>query len=109
MNLRQSSLIASFPRTSSPKEIHQNPDSSSSIDITDVDEKQDIEENKLRLREDDKKSGTRDEGVNLTVHKGRKAAVTLVRQKEEVTSSDRDGVKAQRSVSARHSDVWRPY
>lgn len=93
--------MPSLPRLGSPKDFGQNPDSSSSIDITDVDERK--EEDEDRKEDFGKGDKGRDEGVNLTVHRGRKAAITLVRQKEEVSSSEKS------SRSGRHSDVWRPY
>lgn len=95
MNLRHGSLLSGgAPRLDSPKDLSQNPDSSSSIDITDV------EERKEEMSEDEK-------------HKERKivrkANVMMVRQREEVSSSDKDAIKPSRSNSTRHSDVWRPY
>lgn len=103
MNLRQNSLMPSLPRLGSPKDFGQNPDSSSSIDITDVDERKEDDEDKPEREDLEKIEKGRDEGINLTVHRGRKAAITLVRQKEEVSSSEKS------SRSGRHSDVWRPY
>lgn len=95
MNLRHGSLLgAATPRLESPKDLSQNPDSSSSIDITDVDERRE------EVAGDEKQKERK---------VARKANVMLVRQREEVSSSDRDTVKASRSASARHSDVWRPY
>lgn len=95
MNLRHGSLLSGAPRLESPKDLSQNPDSSSSIDITDVDER------KEEVAAGDEKHKER--------KVARKASVMLVRQREEVSSSDRDTVKASRSSSVRHSDVWRPY
>lgn len=50
----------------------------------------------------------KNEGINLSL-KVRKAAITLVRQKDEVSSSNKDGFKISRTSSNRNSDVWRPY
>ncbi|XP_063917090.1 runt-related transcription factor 3-like [Zophobas morio] len=84
MNLRQHSLL---PR-GSPQEAAQNPDSSGRSEAVDDDEKE---------------AKDKDEGMNLSLNKCRRAAVTLVRQKEEVSSSDKD-LKCNRL-----GDVWRPY
>lgn len=95
MHLRHGSLLSGgVARLDSPKDLSQNPDSSSSIDITDV------EERKEEMSEDER---CRERKV------ARKANVMLVRQKEEVSSSEKDVIKASRSSSTRHSDVWRPY
>lgn len=114
MNLRHTSLLPGVGRVASPKEFGQNPDSSSSIDITDVDEKNEVDiESQMKsgsdyeATEEERNSASRDEGINLTLHRGKKTAITLVRQKDEsVSSTDK---KTARSASARHSDVWRPY
>lgn len=95
MNLRHGSLLSgATPRLDSPKDLSQNPDSSSSIDITEVEERKD------EVSEDER-------------HKEkkivRKANVMLVRQREEVSSSENNVIKPPRSSSTRHSDVWRPY
>lgn len=114
MNLRHTSLLPGVARAASPKEFGLNPDSSSSIDITDVDEKNEVEvESQLKnyqAAEEGTDSASKDEGVNLSLHRGKKAAITLIKQKEEsVSSTDKNGLKTSRSGSTRHSDVWRPY
>lgn len=95
MNLRHGSLLSGgTARLDSPKDLSQNPDSSSSIDITDVDER------KEETLEDER-------GKERKI--ARKANVMLVKQKDEVSSSEKDTIKPSRSSSTRHSDVWRPY
>lgn len=95
MQLRHGSLLSGGSvRLDSPKDLSQNPDSSSSIDITDV------EERKEEMSEEEKH---REKKV------ARKASMLLMKQKEEVSSSDKDVIKPSRSSSTRHSDVWRPY
>lgn len=83
-----------MPRTSSPHDTQQN--STKSEGMEDVDSKSDDE------KKDDKKS--KDEEMNLSLHRCRKAAITLVRQKEEVSSSEKEHLKCNRL-----GDVWRPY
>lgn len=114
MHLKHHSLLPT--RSGSPQEPSQNPDSSGSrVDAGDVNESvtadttkdEDNDERKDETsQEDSKKSNAKDEGINLTVCRGRKAVVTLVKQRDEVSSSD---IKAYRNSSLRHSDVWRPY
>ncbi|XP_022904040.1 runt-related transcription factor 1-like [Onthophagus taurus] len=120
MHLKHSGLL---PQKSSSPDLIQNPDSSSKIDgentrEDDLDEKnidqdEDDDEdqdnqNKSDIVEDEGKD-SKDEGVNLTVYKGRKAAITLVKQKEEVSSSDVKNINEKHNPNSRHSDVWRPY
>ncbi|XP_017774113.1 PREDICTED: runt-related transcription factor 1-like [Nicrophorus vespilloides] len=87
-------------RSSSP--ASQNPDSSGNMDI-------EIEDSTSPkpTKDEDEPEPKKDEGVNLTVQKGRKAAITLIKQKEEVTSSETG--KSSRNSTSRHTDVWRPY
>lgn len=100
MHLRHGSLFAGGNTAAnrlldSPRDLSQNPDSSSSIDITDVEERKEemlLEDERVKERKI-----------------ARKANVMLVRQKEEVSSSEKDMVKPSRSSNTRHSDVWRPY
>ncbi|KAL1494157.1 hypothetical protein ABEB36_009801 [Hypothenemus hampei] len=89
MNLRHQSVLA----LNSPDE--QNPDSSSEkVDVvTEIDDDD--------VKGEEEKKG---EGVNLSV-KARKAAVTLIKQREDV-SGDKSGGRAS---AAKQSDVWRPY
>lgn len=95
MSLRNhGSLLSGAPRLESPKDLSQNPDSSSSIDITDVEERKEETSEDERLKER---------------KMARKASVMLVRQREEVSSSDKIGSKATWSSSGKQSDVWRPY
>lgn len=111
MHLRHPAILTA-PKTNSPQDTEQNPDSSSKIDVTELDDSKcldidDTDDNKNDNNVENKKITTKEEGVNLTIYKGRKAAVTLVRQKDEVSSSD---CKNSRTTSnSRHSDVWRPY
>ncbi|KAF5287473.1 hypothetical protein FQA39_LY04101 [Lamprigera yunnana] len=56
-------------------------------------------------QEEAKRCIGKNEGINLTVAKGRKAAITLVRQRN--SSQERESIKTPRSSG--HSDVWRPY
>ncbi|KAI4456485.1 runt related [Holotrichia oblita] len=114
MHLKHHSLLPA--RSTSPQEPVQNPDSSGSkVDTTDTNEsisadttKEEESDDKkdVGTKDEDKKENVKDEGINLTVYRGRKAAVTLVKQRDEVSSSD---IKTYRNASARHSDVWRPY
>lgn len=90
----------SSPREPEP-EPEQNPDSSSKIDVTEVEDGKCVDGEKK-----EKSAVAKEEGVNLTVYKGKKAAVTLVKQKDEVSSSE---CKGSRAPSNRQSDVWRPY
>ncbi|GJQ73582.1 hypothetical protein Trydic_g13927 [Trypoxylus dichotomus] len=114
MHLKHQSLLPN--RSGSPQELIQNPDSSGSkMDTPDTNEsisadttkhEENDDKKEVTSKEEDKRANTRDEGVNLTVYRCRKAAVTLVKQRDEVSSSD---IKTYRNSSARHSDVWRPY
>lgn len=99
----------------SPKEdTFQNPDSSSEkLDVTEVDEDdiKDEKDNKDICIGSKQSSGKQVdlnekncEGINLSLRLS-KTAITLVRQKDELVSSERD-VKCSRETS-RH--VWRPY
>lgn len=99
-------------RTSQDDDNSQNPDSSSEkLDVTEIEDESDIKDDKELVKDvkDHIKETDKDvkncEGVNLSV-KVRKAAVTLVKQKEEVSSSDRENNKCSKENS-RH--VWRPY
>ncbi|KAF7280614.1 RUNX family transcription factor Runt related B isoform X2 [Rhynchophorus ferrugineus] len=113
MNLRHPALV---PSILSPPEdsTSQNPDSSSEkVDVTDVHEKEkeenDTEKENDRLSPPEKESSkSGGEGVNLSL-KGRKAAITLVRQKDDFGAGQKEGSKSLRSNSSRASDVWRPY
>lgn len=115
MHLRHPSLLSAAPRSNSPQEI--NPDSSSSkLAITEgddfktgkkSDEELEMVDDVSKDQLESKKCISKQEGVNLTIFKGRKAAVTLIREKEEVSSSESS--KNSRSSNGRHSDVWRPY
>lgn len=104
----------------SPKEeTLQNPDSSSEkLDVTEVDDDiPDIKDVKEVVKENivdnykessDKHVGSDErncEGVNLSLRLS-KTAITLVRQKDDMASSEKDNVKCSRETS-RH--VWRPY
>lgn len=96
----------------------QNPDSSSEkLDVTEIEEttqtvrEKDQIDDEMPTVEGNKRNSNHftDEGINLSV-KVRKAAITLVRQKDEVSSSEKDSLKCSRSsANNRHSDVWRPY
>ncbi|GLV34604.1 hypothetical protein CBL_09084 [Carabus blaptoides fortunei] len=108
LHLRHPGLLPSAPASEGCSPTPEaNPDSSGKItEITDV------------SMDEEKKSpaSPADGSVNLTVHKGRKAAVTLVKQKDDddVTSSDKtDSIASEKSdarvATTRHSDVWRPY
>ncbi|EFA09256.2 runt-like protein [Tribolium castaneum] len=94
MNLRHHSLL---PRSSSPLELGHNPNGSTKSEGVDDEVKSDDGKAK------EEKKG-KDEGVNLSLHRCRKAAITLVRQKEEVSSSEKEHLKCNRL-----GDVWRPY
>ncbi|XP_057664204.1 runt-related transcription factor 3-like [Diorhabda carinulata] len=121
MTFRNNQLMA---RNSPEEETSQNPDSSSEkLDVTEIEEDVDDKDNKNSVKElsstiekDTKetlknlnkevnKDNKHCEGVNLSV-KVRKAAVTLVKQKDEVSSSDKDNNKYSKENN-RH--VWRPY
>ncbi|CAH1109808.1 unnamed protein product [Psylliodes chrysocephalus] len=109
MNFRNNQLMS---RTSQDDDNSQNPDSSSEkLDVTEIEDESDIKDDKELVKDvkDHIKETDKDvkncEGVNLSV-KVRKAAVTLVKQKEEVSSSDRENNKCSKENS-RH--VWRPY
>lgn len=114
MHLKHHSLLPH--RSLSPQEPLQNPDSSGSkIDNCDTNESvtadttKDEDSNDKKeenVKEESKKGSSKDEGINLTIYRGRKAAVTLVKQRDEVSSSD---LKNYRNANSRHSDVWRPY
>lgn len=120
MGLRNSSALT----RSSQEDNSQNPDSSSEkLDVTEVDEEsKDVKEfSKDSFREsfrDSTESDEKDEekndenerksfseGINLSL-RVRKAAITLVRQKEEVSSSDKNDLKCSRDGNR---NVWRPY
>lgn len=106
-------------KTSPKDEALQNPDSSSEkLDVTEVDDDvQDIKDikdtDKDKVVDSYKHSSgkhveTNDrncEGVNLSLRLS-KTAITLVRQKDDLASSEKDNVKCSRETS-RH--VWRPY
>ncbi|CAH1116248.1 unnamed protein product [Phaedon cochleariae] len=108
MNLRNNSLLA---RGSPQEDVSQNPDSSSEkLDVTEVDnDVKDLKDFSETFKESVEKDSDKDkntfEGVNLSM-KLKKAAVTLVRQKDEVSSSDRDNSKGSRDSNR---NVWRPY
>ncbi|KAJ8916770.1 hypothetical protein NQ315_005775 [Exocentrus adspersus] len=112
---------AALPRNSPQEDNFQNPDSSSEkLDVTEVDEEsKDVKEfSKDSFRDSlkdaaglekniDEKCGENEkksfsEGINLSL-RVRKAAITLVRQKDEVSSSDKDDLKCN------NRNVWRPY
>ncbi|XP_044759370.1 runt-related transcription factor 3 [Coccinella septempunctata] len=98
---------ASLPSKHSPRDIVQiqNPDSSSSnVDTSEGSELKAIELKGKRKAEDEDKVV-----VNLSSNKARKAAITLIKQREEVTSSERDEMKMSRNLASKNSDVWRPY
>ncbi|KAK4873556.1 hypothetical protein RN001_012916 [Aquatica leii] len=101
IHLRHPSLL---PNTnSSPKDIK----SANSDNVLTRNEFTDVDSNKQDDScEEDTRRVSKDEGINLTVARGRKAAITLIRQRNE-NSDERDSVKNSRS--SRHSDVWRPY
>lgn len=110
MGLRNSSALVRSPQ----EDNSQNPDSSSEkLDVTEVDEEsKDVKEfskenadekNEEKREENERKSYS--EGINLSL-RVRKAAITLVRQKDEVSSSDRDDLKCSRDSNR---NVWRPY
>lgn len=109
MNFRNNQILAK----SSPKEeTVQNPDSSSeTLDLLgeDTDTKSGFVNRSLKgefrndCGEDDDKNVKDCDGINLSL-KVRKAAITLVKQKDDVISSEKD-VKSR--DSNRH--VWRPY
>ncbi|XP_044739046.1 runt-related transcription factor 1 [Chrysoperla carnea] len=87
--------------------------------VTDSNGDKDIDENKLK--------STESAGINLSVHRGRKAVVTLVKQKNDdnVTSTEKiatppiassvtqknsnNSAGGKINSSNKHSDVWRPY
>ncbi|XP_050295629.1 runt-related transcription factor 3-like [Anthonomus grandis grandis] len=105
-SLRHPGLVSSI--LSPPDDsMSQNPDSSSDkVDVTELDEDRDKDEESSIVDKDSTKSV---EGVNLSV-KVRKAAVTLIRQRDEVgVSNNKDLSKSGRSEVVRNSDVWRPY
>nr|CAI5838802.1 unnamed protein product [Callosobruchus analis] len=108
MNFRNSGALT---RSTSQDDSSQNPDSSSEkLDVTEVDDDskdvKDIKE-KLELKEEKaEKEEKAPEGINLSL-KVRKAAITLVRQKDEVSSSERDNVRSGGRDTNRN--VWRPY
>lgn len=109
MHLRHPGLLqsasASDGRSPTPTPEVNNPDSSNA--------RLDAAEDSSSPKEAPSPS---DGSVNLTISKAKKAAVTLVKQKDDddVTSSDKSdsiGSKqgAGRGSATRHSDVWRPY
>ncbi|KAJ8930236.1 hypothetical protein NQ314_016962 [Rhamnusium bicolor] len=111
MNLRSNAIL---PRTSPQEDNSQNPDSSSEkLDVTEIEEEtKDAKENSkdgfienykdsLRDADDAKERKSFNEGINLSL-RVRKASITLVRQKDEVSSSEKDNLKCSRHV-------WRPY
>lgn len=108
MNLRHPSLV---PSILSPPEdyVSQNPDSSSEkVDVTELEE----ETVDLKVKDPDPvekdESKKSLEGVNLSV-KGRKAVVTLIRQKEDAGGVNKEVAKCGKGNGIRNSDVWRPY
>lgn len=113
MNLRNNPALT---RTSSVEENSQNPDSSSEkLDVTEVDDddKEISESGTVKTKSTDKdnadkrvnKDAKDGEGINLSL-RVRKAAITLVRPKHEVSSSDRENMKCSRE---NNRNVWRPY
>lgn len=105
IHLRHPSLLPNMHSNSSPRDLKpsSNPDSSGiHVELTDIDNGKQEENSE----EDIKRCISKDEGVNLTVGRGKKAAITLVRQRNE--SNERDP-SVKNSRGARHSDVWRPY
>ncbi|RZC35963.1 hypothetical protein BDFB_012090, partial [Asbolus verrucosus] len=70
MNLRHHSLL---PRSNSPHENSQNPDSSSGK--LEAAENDDGKSDDGKMKEE--KKGAKDEGMNLSLHRCRKAAITL--------------------------------
>ncbi|CAG9832942.1 unnamed protein product [Diabrotica balteata] len=118
MSFRNNQLMS---RISSQEDSFQNPDSSSEkLDVTEIEEetedkdiKEPIKEFSDDIESDVSKNGNKDapkenklcEGVNLS-GKVRKATVTLVKHKDEVSSSNRDNTKCSKENN-RH--VWRPY
>lgn len=121
MHLRHPTQLLNPPKNS-PQEQH-NPDSSSKIDVTEIDDDSkclDVDDNDddntISKNIENRKITSKEEGVNLTVYKGRKAAVTLVRQKDEVSSSDCKNSRTSsnnnninNNNNRQQSDVWRPY
>ncbi|XP_066250640.1 runt-related transcription factor 3-like isoform X1 [Euwallacea similis] len=94
MNLRHPSLVSSI--LSPPDEVGSHPDSSSEkVDVTEVDDEKD-------------KSSSDGEGksVKKSDVKVRKAAITLIKQKEEL---GKETGKAVKNGAVKNSDVWRPY
>lgn len=102
----------------SPQEDNsQNPDSSSEkLDVTEIDdESKDVKEfskenfvdsdGKDEEKQDENERKSYSEGINLSL-RVRKASITLVRQKEEVSSSDKNDLKCSRDSNR---NVWRPY
>ncbi|XP_072395719.1 uncharacterized protein [Diabrotica undecimpunctata] len=118
MSFRNNQLMS---RISIQEDSFQNPDSSSEkLDVTEIEEetedkdiKEPIKEFSDDIESDVSKNGNKDtpkenklcEGVNLS-GKVRKATVTLVKHKDEVSSSNRDNTKCSKENN-RH--VWRPY
>lgn len=106
MNLRHPSLVSSIL---SPPEDH--PDSSSEkVDILEV-EDEDVKD-KTESSDNEKESPkkvTVTEGINLSAGKVKRAAVTLIRQKEDLTANKDGSSKSNKNSGAKNSDVWRPY
>lgn len=100
IHLRNSSLL-SVNNASSPREFKSENLRIQSDVINSDNEKQN------NNNEDDDRR-LKDEGINLTVARVRKAAVTLVRQKTDGGASDKY-TSSTNSRTSRHSDVWRPY
>ncbi|KAK9883380.1 hypothetical protein WA026_001553 [Henosepilachna vigintioctopunctata] len=104
MRLRNSALLSC---KTSPREAIQvqNPDSSSSnMDSPDVDGTKASEFKEKRKAEEIEKDDT-----NSVSNKVKKATITLVKQRDEVTSSDKEDLKTSKNVVSKNSDVWRPY
>ncbi|KAL3274646.1 hypothetical protein HHI36_016026 [Cryptolaemus montrouzieri] len=105
MGLRNSALL---PCKSSPREMNmiQNPDSSSS----NVDSLSDADGSKTSEIKGKRKLNETEKTVALSnAIKARKAAVTLIKQREEVSSSDKVDMKSSKNGTSKNSDVWRPY
>ncbi|KAF2903388.1 hypothetical protein ILUMI_02797 [Ignelater luminosus] len=102
IHLRHPSLLPNTNNDTSPRDLKSD-SSGVRMDLTDIENsKQDDNIEEVR------RCISKDEGINLTVARGRKAAITLVRQKNEAISDEKDSpIKSSRS--SRHSDVWRPY
>ncbi|XP_018561271.1 segmentation protein Runt-like [Anoplophora glabripennis] len=102
MSLRNSSALVRSPQ----EDNSQNPDSSSEkLDVTEVDEESKDSDGKDEDKNDENEKKNFSEGINLSL-RVRKAAITLVRQKDEVSSSDKNDLKCSRDSNR---NVWRPY